>query len=71
MPNLWSVLFSAVTSLKQTAPWLDLNKAQSPLYTHDMTGPAWVHLAVAVAIWIAVPLALGWVRVLRAEVKSA
>lgn len=69
VPNLWSALFSAVTSLKPIAPWFDLNKAQSPLYTHDMTSSAWLHLAVAVAIWIAVPLAAGWVRVLRAEIK--
>ncbi len=34
-----------------------------------MTSSAWLHLAVAVAIWIAVPLAAGWVRALRAEIK--
>ena len=69
VPNLRNALFSAVTPLKPIAAWFDLNKAQSPLYTHDMTSSAWLHLAVAVAIWIAVPLAAGWVRALRAEIK--
>ena len=71
VPNLWSVLFSSVRSLKPAAPWFDLNKAQTPLYAHDMTGTAWLHLLVAVTIWVAVPLVLGALRVRRAEVKSS
>jgi ABC-2 type transport system permease protein len=68
--DLWSALFS-VAALKPAAPWIDLIHAQSPLYTHDMTGTGWLQLLVAAAIWILVPLAIGVVRVSRTEVKSS
>jgi len=70
LPTLWSALFSA-PGLKGIAPWFDLNQAQGPLYTHDITGTGWLQLLSAAAIWIGVPLAAGIVRALRAEVKSA
>ena len=38
--NLLTPLFT-VSALKPAAPWIDLNSAQTPLYTHDMTGTGW------------------------------
>jgi ABC-type transport system involved in multi-copper enzyme maturation permease subunit len=70
VPTVWSALFSA-PGLKGIAPWFDLNQAQGPLYTHDITGTGWLQLLSAAAIWIGVPLAAGIVRALRGEVKSA
>jgi ABC-2 type transport system permease protein len=69
--NLWTVLLTSVPALKHSAPWIDLNSAQTPLYNHDMTGHGWVQLLAAVAIWVGIPLVLGTIRVRRAEVKSA
>jgi ABC-type transport system involved in multi-copper enzyme maturation permease subunit len=69
VPNLWSLLFST-SALKHTAPWVDLTHAQTPLYTHSITGTGWVHLLAAATIWILVPLVIGMVRVARTEVKS-
>lgn len=69
VPNLWSLLFTTA-ALKHAAPWVDLNQAQSPLYTHDITATGWVQLLVAVSIWILVPLTIGVIRVNRTEVKS-
>ncbi len=70
LPTLWSALFS-VPGLKGIAPWFDLNQAQGPLYTHDITGTGWLQLLSAAAIWTGVPLAAGVVRALRGEIKSA
>ena len=70
LPTVWSALFSA-PGLKGIAPWFDLNQAQGPLYTHDITGTGWLQLLSAAAIWIGVPLAAGVVRALRGEIKSA
>ena len=67
--DLWSLLFSTA-ALKSAAPWVDLIHAQSPLYTHDITGTGWLQLLAAATIWILVPLAIGVVRVSRTEVKS-
>jgi ABC-2 type transport system permease protein len=71
LPTVWSALFSASSGLKGIAPWFDLNQAQGPLYSHDITGTGWLQLLSAVAIWIGIPLAAGSVRVLRGEIKSA
>ncbi len=70
VPSLWSLLFSTA-ALKHAAPWVDLNQAQSPLYTHNITGTGWLQLLAAAAIWIFVPLVIGVVRVSRTEVKSS
>ncbi|WP_419998282.1 hypothetical protein [Streptomyces boninensis] len=71
LPNLSSVLFNQVPALKDAGPWLDLNLAQGPLYEHDPTGQEWAGLLTATLIWVAVPAALGALRVLRSEVKSS
>ena len=71
LPTLSSLLSGTVASLKGSKAWFDLNSAQSPLYTHDMTGHAWAQLAVAVLIWVALPAGLGVIRVLHSEVKSS
>jgi ABC-type transport system involved in multi-copper enzyme maturation permease subunit len=68
VPTLWSALFSSA-SMKQTAPWFDLNQAGGALYNQNITGKGWLQLMVALAIWIGVPLAIGVLRVRRAEIK--
>ena len=68
-PIAWSVLFDVVNFLHPAAPWVDLNAATTPLFNHDMTGTAWLHLAVAVAIWVVAPLLIGIGRLTRSEVK--
>jgi ABC-type transport system involved in multi-copper enzyme maturation permease subunit len=68
-PIASSVLFDMVSWLHGAAPWVDLNNATTPLFNHDMTGAAWLHLGVAVCIWVVAPLAVGVVRLMRSEVK--
>lgn len=69
VPIAWSILFNVVTSLHSVAPWIDLGTASTPLFQHTMSGGDWVHLAVASAIWIVLPLLVGAARLLRSEVK--
>jgi ABC-2 type transport system permease protein len=71
LPNLSSVLFSSVPALKDTGQWVDLNKAQGPLYDHHLTGQQWAQVLTATLIWVVLPAALGVLRVLRTEVKSS
>jgi len=70
LPNVWSGVFQAVPALKHLAPWVDLNKAQTPLYLHDTTGSDWLRLSVATTLWVAVPLIIGTSRIRRTEVTS-
>ncbi|MDX6296865.1 MAG: type transport system permease protein [Nocardioidaceae bacterium] len=68
-PIAWSALFGLVSWLQGAAPWVDLNSASSPLFNHDMTGQAWLHLGVAVSLWVVAPLLIGVARLMRSEVK--
>jgi ABC-2 type transport system permease protein len=71
LPNLSSLLFTAVPGLEGLGPWLDLNKAQAALYTHHLTAQQWAQVLTASLIWVALPGALGVIRVLRNEVRSS
>ena len=46
-----------------------LRHAQNPLIEADVSGKEWAQLATSGLIWLALPLAIGMWRVLRAEVK--
>jgi len=69
IPTAWSVLGQMVKWLRETAEWLDLNMTSLPLSEATMSSGQWARLGVAVAVWVAVPLVLGTVRVLRREVS--
>ncbi len=71
LPTAWAILTSTVEWVADIGRWIDLNTTSTPLVTHQMDGEAWAQFGVSVAIWVLLPLALGVLRLLRREVKSA
>lgn len=71
IPTAWGFLVATVGFFRRLGEWIDLNTTQTPLQTHEMTGDAWSRLAVSTLVWIVLPLVLGWIRLLRRELKSA
>ncbi len=72
LPIAFSIVTSLVSWFADVQPWVDLGTSQTPLFSGEhVTGEQWAQLATGALIWIALPLLLGAVRVLRAEVKSA
>ncbi|MBA3251565.1 MAG: ABC transporter permease [Geodermatophilaceae bacterium] len=70
LPTAVSIVAALWTALSDVWPWVDLGTAQQPLFSGgDLTGEQWSQLGVATLIWVALPFALGVVRVLRAEIK--
>jgi ABC-type transport system involved in multi-copper enzyme maturation permease subunit len=71
LPTASTLVFTSVSSLKDLAPWLDLQLAQSPLANGDftLTGEQFAQIGVTASIWIVLPLVAGWFRVMRAEIK--
>jgi hypothetical protein len=56
--------------MRDIAPWVDLGTSQQPLFSGvNLSGDEWAQLATSSAIWILLPLLVGLVRVMRAEVK--
>lgn len=69
LPTLWSVLGGVITKLQDASKWLDLNVTSQALSEADATGGEYARLAVSVAVWVLLPLVIGFVRVLRREVS--
>ena len=50
-------------------PWIDLNLAESFLFSGEVTGEQWANVAVTSAVWIILPALLGLRLAMRSEVK--
>lgn len=69
LPGLFGLGAALIGWFADLQPWIDFNDAQTPLIDASMSGEDWAHFAVSGVIWLVIPLAIGLVRVLRAEVK--
>jgi ABC-2 type transport system permease protein len=69
LPTVWMFLTELIGPIQDAASWLDLNSAMDPLADGTLHGEGWAELATSGLVWIAVPLALGTLRLLRREVK--
>lgn len=71
LPTVVGILGYLSSTFEDIAPWIELNTAQTPLFTGDYqpTGEEWAQIATAATIWLILPLALGIRRLLRVEFK--
>ena len=69
LPSLFGVLTTSVAWFPDVQPWVDLNLAESFLFSGDVTGEQWANVAVTAAIWIILPALLGLRLAMRSEVK--
>jgi ABC-2 type transport system permease protein len=71
LPGVVGFLGFLSDGFEKVAPWIELNTAQTPLFTGDYqpTAEEWAQIAVAGTIWLVVPLTLGVMRLLRTEFK--
>ncbi|SEF61507.1 hypothetical protein SAMN04489712_101597 [Thermomonospora echinospora] len=71
LPIAWSVLGETVSALEGAAQWLDTGRTTAPLVEAGgrLTPRAWAQLATSQAVWLLLPLLIGFFRVTRREVK--
>lgn len=69
LPTAIGALTQTVHSLRGPAEWFDLGSATAPLGAGEMVAGDWPRLAMATAIWIGLPLALGLLRLRRRELS--
>ena len=69
LPTLWGILTAIIPGMDDVAKWLDLGPSTNDLSEFDISGIGWARLATAVALWVAVPFAIGLVRIIRREVS--
>jgi hypothetical protein len=69
VPMVWEVVIGLVHSLQGVGDWLNQSATMMPLLENHMAGSDWARLATTVAFWLALPLTVGVIRLLRREVK--
>ncbi len=69
LPGILAILGNLLNSFEKIRPWIDFQAAQQPLGDASMHGNDWGHLLTSGLIWLVLPLAIGVVRIMRAEVK--
>jgi len=69
VPNAWSALLELVPALRGSAEWLSNDEALPDLFEGGVTGAELLHAGTSLSLWLVLPLAIGWIRLSRREVK--
>lgn len=69
LPGVLTLLSMYQGWFRDLRPWVDAKLTQEALMQGGLSGHQWAHLAVTSVVWLVLPLAVGVVRVLHAEVK--
>jgi ABC-2 type transport system permease protein len=68
LPSIWSALTTSIHALDGVARWLEAYKTLNPIVRYALSATDWAHAGATLAVWIALPLAIGWWRVMRRDV---
>lgn len=69
LPLAWPVVGGLIPALVGPARWLDLSITSSPLANGSPHAGDWVPLLTSVAVWVGVPMVIGYGRWIRREVS--
>ncbi|MDN5795795.1 MAG: ABC transporter permease [Intrasporangium sp.] len=71
VPTIFGLLATSQQWFRDLQPWVDIQFAQSGLYSFDsaLTGEQWAQIGVTGIIWLLIPLLVGLRLVMRTEVK--
>ncbi|MCW2850216.1 MAG: hypothetical protein JWR90_4190 [Marmoricola sp.] len=69
VPTLSGLLAASQDWYHDVQGWFDFQFSSSQLFDGALTGQEWAHLGVSGLIWLIIPLTVGLVLVMRAEVK--
>lgn len=70
LPGIFAIGAALIGVFHDIRPWIDFQNAQVPIYDWTLSGAElWGNLIVSGLLWLGLPLGLGLLRILRAEVK--
>jgi ABC-2 type transport system permease protein len=67
LPVVWFALVNNINALAGVARWLSASKTLSPLTQQPMSGSQWIHALATWAVWIGIPILIGWARIGRGD----
>ncbi|HEX5193370.1 MAG TPA: hypothetical protein VFW09_11240 [Solirubrobacteraceae bacterium] len=68
LPTIWSALSNSISALEGPSDWLDASNTLDPMVRHGLGTTDWLQAGATLALWMALPLAIGWWRVMRRDV---
>jgi ABC-type transport system involved in multi-copper enzyme maturation permease subunit len=68
LPIAVTILVNTVGALAWVRDWLDLSTTSLPMYEGLLEGQGWAQVGTSAALWLLLPLVLGWVRIQRSEI---
>jgi ABC-type transport system involved in multi-copper enzyme maturation permease subunit len=68
LPITWSILGS-IAVLEDAARWLDTARTTTPLLEETLSATQWARIGTSLLLWLALPLAIGFWRVARSDVR--
>jgi ABC-2 type transport system permease protein len=61
-------LLGAIPAIDGVTTWLDGTQTLEPLVNEQMSGADWAHAGTTLAVWVALPLVVGFWRITRSDV---
>lgn len=68
LPVVWNGIIGGIHGLDGVARWLDSGNTLNPLTLHALNGTEWAHVAATLAVWIGIPILIGWFRIGRGDI---
>jgi ABC-type transport system involved in multi-copper enzyme maturation permease subunit len=69
LPIVWAALGSIFMALRDAARWLDMSSTMAPMLEHTLSAAEWARVATSLALWMVLPIVLGFWRVARSDVR--
>jgi ABC-2 type transport system permease protein len=69
LPTIIAIVVETISALNGVGAWIDTTQTFQPLVENEMVSGDWGKLAVSVAVWFGIPLAVGLFRLRRGELK--
>jgi ABC-2 type transport system permease protein len=62
LPTIWGALAGGIHALATLNNWLSIGQTLGMLPQHALSGKEWAQVATTVALWLVIPLLIGWYR---------
>jgi ABC-type transport system involved in multi-copper enzyme maturation permease subunit len=69
LPIVWAMLGSVISALEKPARWLDMSSTMAPMLEETLSGTEWARVATSLALWMVLPIVVGFWRVARSDVS--
>jgi ABC-2 type transport system permease protein len=68
LPTAWGAIGS-INALEGVAKWLDQSRTMADMGEHALSGTEWARVGTSVALWVLLPVVIGFWRVKRNDVR--